>query len=105
MPLAISATVLQIVTPNQLRAQVSAVYMLFLNLITALIVTTGIGFITDFWFKNEMALGQSITMVNLLSMFLAFCAYTLQCQTLIKNSQSPKKSVSIKGRLVENKQG
>ena len=76
MPLAISATVLQIVTPNQLRAQVSAVYMLFLNLITALIVTTGIGFITDFWFKNEMALGQSITMVNLLSMFLAFlCLY------------------------------
>jgi len=76
MPLAISATVLQIVTPNQLRAQVSAVYMLFLNLITALIVTTGIGFITDFWFKDEMALGQSITTVNLLSMFLAFlCLY------------------------------
>ena len=50
--------------------------MLFLNLITVLIVTTGIGFITDFWFKNEMALGQSITMVNLLSMFLAFlCLY------------------------------
>ncbi|GIS40809.1 MAG: hypothetical protein Ct9H90mP13_06550 [Pseudomonadota bacterium] len=53
MPLAISATVLQIVTPNQLRAQVSAVYMLFFNLITALIVTTGIGFITDFWFKMK----------------------------------------------------
>jgi len=50
--------------------------MLFLNLITALIVTTGIGFITDYWFKDEMALGQSITMVNLLSMFLAFfCLY------------------------------
>ena len=76
MPLVISATVLQIVTPNQLRAQVSAVYMLFLNLITALVVTTGIGFITDFWFKDEMALGQSIMMANLLSMSFAFlCLY------------------------------
>ena len=76
MPLVISATVLQIVTPNQLRAQVSAVYMLFLNLITALIVTTGIGFITDFWFKDEMALGQSIMAANLLSMSFAFiCLY------------------------------
>ena len=76
MPLAISATVLQIVTPNQLRAQVSAVYMLFLNLITALLATTGIGFITDYWFGDEMALGQSITSVNLISMVLAFsCLY------------------------------
>ena len=76
MPLVISATVLQIVTPNQLRAQVSAVYMLFLNLITALVVTTGIGFITDFWFKDEMALGQSIIASNLLSMSFAFiCLY------------------------------
>ena len=76
MPLVISATVLQIVTPNQLRAQVSAVYMLFLNLITALVVTTGIGFITDFWFKDEMALGQSIMAANLLSMSFAFiCLY------------------------------
>ena len=76
MPLAISATVLQIVTPNQLRAQVSAVYMLFLNRITALLATTGIGFITDYWFGDEMALGQSITSVNLISMVLAFsCLY------------------------------
>ena len=76
MPLVITATVLQIVTPNQLRAQVSAVYMLFLNLITALLATTGIGFITDYWFGDEMALGQSITLVNLISMILAFsCLY------------------------------
>ena len=34
-----------------------------------------------------------------------FSVSTLQCQTSIKNSQSPKKSVSIKGHPVENKQG
>ena len=76
MPLVITATVLQIVTPNQMRAQVSAVYMLFLNLITALLATTGIGFITDYWFKDEMALGESITLVNLIAMIASiFCLY------------------------------
>ena len=32
MPIAIGPIILQVITPNQLRAQVTAVYMLFLNL-------------------------------------------------------------------------
>jgi len=72
MPLAIGPIILQVITPNQLRAQVAAVYMLFLNLLTALLGPTGIGLVTDYVFKNDLAVGQSITFINLISVPLAF---------------------------------
>jgi len=72
MPLAVGPIVLQVITPNQLRAQVAAVYMLFLNLLTALLGPTGIGLVTDYFFKNDLAIGQSITLINLISTPLAF---------------------------------
>jgi hypothetical protein len=72
MPLAIGPIVLQIISPNQLRAQMAAIYMLFMNLLTAAIATTGIGFITDYLLHNDLAVGQSITIVNLISAPVAF---------------------------------
>ena len=72
MPLAIGPIVLQIISPNQLRAQMAAIYMLFMNLLTAAIATTGVGFITDYLLNNDLAVGQSITIVNLISAPLAF---------------------------------
>ena len=72
MPLAIGPIVLQIISPNQLRAQMAAIYMLFMNLLTAAIATTGVGFITDYLLHNDLAVGQSITIVNLISAPLAF---------------------------------
>ena len=72
MPLAVGPIVLQIISPNQLRAQMAAIYMLFMNLLTAAIATTGVGFITDYLLNNDLAVGQSITIVNLISAPLAF---------------------------------
>jgi len=72
MPLAVGPIVLQIISPNQLRAQMAAIYMLFMNLLTAAIATTGVGFITDYLLHNDLAVGQSITIVNLISAPLAF---------------------------------
>jgi MFS family permease len=72
MPLAVGPIILQIISPNQLRAQMAAIYMLFMNLLTAAIATTGIGFITDYLFQSDVAVGQSITIVNLLSAPVAF---------------------------------
>jgi MFS family permease len=72
MPLAVGPIILQVISPNQLRAQMAAIYMLFMNLLTAAIATTGIGFITDYLFQSDVAVGQSITIVNLLSAPVAF---------------------------------
>jgi len=64
-PFAAAASALQLVTPNRLRAQVSACYMLVVNL-------TGIGFggtltalVTDYGFGNEQAVGQAMAAVGL----------------------------------------
>jgi hypothetical protein len=74
MPLAIGPIVLQIISPNQLRAQTGAIYMLFMNLLTAAIATSGIGFITDYIFENPLDVGQSIMIVNIVSAPVAFLA-------------------------------
>ena len=85
MPIAIGPIILQDITPNQLRAQVAAVYMLFLNLLTAILVTTGIGFITDYVYQDQNAIGQSIMVVNLISAPLAFLALSFGIYHYNKN--------------------
>ena len=85
MPIAIGPIALQAITPNQLRAQITAVYMLFLNLITALLGPTGIGFITDYLFQDEGAIGQSMMVVNLISAPLAFTALSFGLYHYNKN--------------------
>jgi hypothetical protein len=44
--------------------------MLFLNIITAGLGPTAVGWITDTVFKDPMAVGQSITAVNVCSVVL-----------------------------------
>lgn len=85
MPIAIGPIALQAITPNQLRAQITAVYMLFLNLITALLGPTGIGFITDYLFQDEGAIGQSMMVINLISAPLAFIALSFGLYHYNKN--------------------
>jgi MFS family permease len=60
----LAPTALQLVTPNRLRAQVSAAWMLFLNIITAGLGPTAVGWINDTVFGDPMAVGQSIALVN-----------------------------------------
>jgi MFS family permease len=67
LSMAVAPAALQVVAPNQMRAQISATWMLFLNLVTAGIGPTAVGFITDFWFGDDMAVGQSIALVNCVS--------------------------------------
>ena len=61
--IACAPTAIQLATPNQLRAQVSAIYMLSLNIISSIVGPTGVGFITDYLFKDEMAMGSSMALV------------------------------------------
>ena len=85
IPIAIGPIALQAITPNQLRAQITAVYMLFLNLLTALLGPTGIGFITDYLFQDEGAIGQSMMVINLISAPLAFTALSFGLYHYNKN--------------------
>lgn len=54
---------LQELTPNRMRALVSAAYMLTINLIGAALGPTLIALVTDYWFRDPAALPYAISMV------------------------------------------
>ena len=66
----LAPTALQLVTPNRLRGQISAAWMLFLNIITAGLGPTAVGWINDTVFGDPMAVGQSIALVNTVSVIV-----------------------------------
>jgi hypothetical protein len=61
---------LQLVTPNRLRAQIGAAWMLFLNLITASVGPWAVGWISDDFFRDPLRIGDAITIVNVASVAL-----------------------------------
>lgn len=66
----LAPTALQLVTPNRLRGQIGAAWMLFLNIITAALGPWAVGVINDAWFGDPLAVGQSIAAVNTLAVSL-----------------------------------
>lgn len=73
-------TVIQMGTPNRIRAQASAVYLLIGNLIGIGFGPTAIALITDYVFKDDMAVGHAIAIVGV----SCFSAGTLILLTAIK---------------------
>jgi len=66
----LAPTALQLVTPNRLRGQISAAWMLFLNIITAALGPMAVGLINEEIFGDPLAVGQSIAIVNTVSVAL-----------------------------------
>jgi MFS family permease len=71
MPIAAAPATLQILVPNQMRAQLSAVWMLALNIISTAAGPTMVGFITEYILQDNMAVGSSVTLVNCISVPVA----------------------------------
>ena len=63
MPVGTAPAALQLISPNRMRAQVSAFYMLAMNLLTATITPFGIGLANDLLFTDADGIGLSIVMV------------------------------------------
>ncbi|MFW2405756.1 MAG: spinster family MFS transporter [Gammaproteobacteria bacterium] len=72
--MAAAPATLQMVTPNEMRAQISATWMLVLNIVTAGIGPTAVGFISSYVFVDDMALGTAIALVNCLCVPIAAIA-------------------------------
>ncbi len=62
MPWGCAAASIQEITPNQMRGQVSAIYLFFLSLIGMGLGPTLIASFTDYVFRSDLALGQSIAL-------------------------------------------
>ena len=63
-------TIIQMATPNTIRAQVSATLLLISNLVGIGFGPTAIALITDYGFQNDLALGHSIAIVGVLALAL-----------------------------------
>lgn len=60
MPYGAAAGALQEITPNQMRAQVTAIYFLFLNLAGIGLGPTVVALLTDQVFQSDLAVGNSL---------------------------------------------
>lgn len=74
MPYGIGAAALQEVTPNQLRAQVTAIYLLALGILGLGLGPTGVGFFTDRVFGDPLAIGKSMALLGAIVGPLAIAA-------------------------------
>ena len=82
-PLPISTTAMQMLAPNQLRAQISAMFLLISNLIALGIGTTLVALITDKVFGNPLMVGMSISIVGGLSCVLSFILLKKGCKGFV----------------------
>ncbi|WP_139851168.1 spinster family MFS transporter [Acinetobacter pullicarnis] len=82
-PLPISTTAMQMLAPNQLRAQISAMFLLISNLIALGIGTTLVALITDKVFGNPLMVGMSISIVGGLSCVLSFILLKKGCKAFV----------------------
>lgn len=62
MPWGGAAAAIQEITPNQMRGQLSAIYLFFLSLVGMGIGPTVVAYFTDNLFRNDAALGSSIAL-------------------------------------------
>ncbi|MGI9341453.1 MAG: spinster family MFS transporter [Gammaproteobacteria bacterium] len=71
MPIAAAPTTLQLLVPNEMRAQLSAGWMLALNLISTTAGPTLVGFVSAYVLQDDAAVGTAVALVNCISVPIA----------------------------------
>ncbi|MFX1671020.1 MFS transporter [Paraburkholderia sp. A2WS-5] len=79
-PLATSVAAMQTLSPNQMRAQISAMFLLVSNLIGLGLGMTLVALVTDKVFGSPLAVGNSMTVVNACGASLAAILLILGCK-------------------------
>lgn len=86
-PMPISTTAMQMLAPNQLRAQISAIFLLISNLVAVGIGTTLVALITDKIFENPLMVGMSLSIVGAISCVVAFLLLKFGCKAFAQSMQ------------------
>lgn len=63
-PIGLVQTAIQAVTPNEMRAQVIAVYLLAVALFGTALGPSAVAALTDYYFRNDAAVGSSMAIVS-----------------------------------------
>jgi len=80
VPQALSPVAIQLITPNQFRAQITALYLFFANFIVIGLGPTAVALLTDYVYRDSGALRYSLATSSAVSMILAIvlCALCLK---------------------------
>jgi len=63
-PMATSAAALQVMAPNQMRAQATALFFVFMNLLGTTGGSSLVALSTDYLFRDDMAVGYSMSLIT-----------------------------------------
>jgi len=74
LPWGVAPAALLDISPNHFRAQVTAIYLLIINLTGMTVGPTGVALLSDRFFKDEMQIGLALVVVGNFALFLAFVA-------------------------------
>ncbi len=86
-PMPISTTAMQMLAPNQLRAQISAIFLLISNLVAVGIGTTLVALVTDRIFENPLMVGTSLSIVGGIACVLSFVLLKKGCKAFADSMQ------------------
>jgi MFS family permease len=76
---------IQMITPNQLRGQVSAVFLFVVNMVGIGLGATSVGLLTDHVFGYERAVGLSLAIVPTFALLTGAVALALCCAPFRKS--------------------
>lgn len=95
---AVSPAIIQLVTPNHLRAQTTAIWTLIAVLLGSTAGPTLVAVITDFVLLDESRLGQSLALVTLISIPVGAIAFVTSRSTFARHRQlvAPTGSAEIR---------
>ncbi|AWM95233.1 MFS transporter [Pseudomonas sp. 31-12] len=79
-PMPASTAAMQILPPNQMRAQISALFLLISNLIGLGLGTTLVALLTDRLFQNPAMVGSSISLLNAFAVALTLLLLIKGCR-------------------------
>ncbi|QAY94308.1 MFS transporter [Pseudomonas sp. ACM7] len=79
-PMPASTAAMQILPPNQMRAQISALFLLISNLIGLGLGTTLVALLTDRLFQNPAMVGSSISLLNAFAVAFTLLLLTKGCR-------------------------
>jgi MFS family permease len=64
---------LPLISPNRIRAQIVAIYLLIANLLGFTLGPTSVGLLTDYVFKDPALIGYSLSIAPPAFLLMGFC--------------------------------
>jgi len=83
-PVGLSAAAIQLMTPNHLRAQVTAIYLLVVALIGTGLGPIAVAVPTDFLFRDPLAIGKSLALVVIILLPLGALSLWIGCKAFCR---------------------